>query len=102
MWGRVIKSNNIFNENNLDHRINSYSVKVNDITESSFSIIDAVEKLKLVNSRSEIKRLIKSNGIKVNDENYKDKKFSLSSYASKNEIKISVGKKKIGVIKIIK
>ena len=95
-------SNNIFNENNLDHRIKSYSVKANDISESLFSIIDAVEKLKLVNSRSEIKRLIKMNGIKVNDENYSKENFSLSDYALKNEIKIAVGKKKIGVIKITK
>ncbi len=95
-------SNNIFNENNLDDRINSYSVKANDIAESLFSIIDAVEKLKLVNSRSEIKRLIKMNGIKVNDENYSKENFSLSDYTLKNEIKIAVGKKKIGVIKITK
>ena len=95
-------SNNIFNENNLDHRIKSYSVKANDISESLFSIIDAVEKLKLVKSRSEIKRLIKMNGIKVNDENYSKENFSLSDYALKNEIKIAVGKKKIGVIKITK
>ena len=67
----------------------------------SFSIIDAIEKLELVGSRSEIKRLIKSNGIKVNDNNYSDDNFSLSQYASTKEIKISIGKKKIGIIKIL-
>ena len=30
----------------------------------NFTILDAIEKLKLVKSRSEIKRLIKSDGIK--------------------------------------
>jgi tyrosyl-tRNA synthetase len=94
-------SNNIFGNNSLDDRINSFSVSSKEILNSSFSLLDAVEKLQLVKSRSETKRLIKFNGIKVNDENYNSGDFSLSSYASKNEIKVSVGKKKIGIIKII-
>jgi len=93
-------STNIFAKNTLDDRINSFRVESKKILESSFSIVDAVEKLELVNSRSEIKRLIKSNGIKVNDKNYNESDFSLSKYASETEIKISVGKKKIGIIKI--
>ena len=94
-------SNNLFDNNKLDDRIASYSVKSIEILESKFSIIDAVEKLKLVKSRSEIKRLIKSKGIKVNNENYNIDSLSLSSFVNSNEIKIAVGKKKIGVIKII-
>ena len=34
--------------------------------------MDAIEKLNLVESRSEIKRLIKSNGVKVNDTIYNE------------------------------
>jgi len=94
-------SNNIFANKILDDRINSFSVSSKEILISSFSLLDAVEKLQLVKSRSEAKRLIKSNGIKVNDENFNNSDFSLSSYISKKEIKISVGKKKIGIIKII-
>ena len=94
-------SNNVFANNTLDDRINSFCVSSKEILISSFSLLDAVEKLQLVKSRSETKRLIKSNGIKVNDENYNNSDFSLSSYISKNEIKISVGRKKIGIIKII-
>ena len=94
-------SYNIFTNNTLDDRINSFRVSSKEIRISSFSLLDAVEKLQLVKSRSEAKRLIKSNGIKVNDENYNNSDFSLSSYISKNEIKISVGRKKIGIIKII-
>ena len=94
-------SNNVFANNTLDDRINSFCVSSKEILISSFSLLDAVEKLQLVKSRSETKRLIKSNGIKVNDENYNNSDFSLSSYISKKEIKISVGKKKIGIIKII-
>ena len=95
-------STNIFAKKTLDDRVTSFSVESKKILESSFSIVDAVEKLELVNSRSEIKRLIKSDGIKVNDKNYNESDFSLSKYASETEIKISVGKKKIGIIKILK
>ena len=68
---------------------------------SKFTLIDAIEKLNLIKSRSETKRLVKSNGIKINDEKLLYNNFSLSPYAKKNEIKITVGKKKIGIIKII-
>jgi len=54
-----------------------------------------------VKSRSEIKRLIKSNGIKINDELYENKNLSLKKYSNLNEIKITIGKKKIGILKII-
>ena len=92
---------NIFIEKLIDERMVSYSVNIKDILDSSFTIIDAIEKLELVNSRSEIKRLLKSNGIKVNDENYSLDNFSLSNYTKKNKIKLSVGRKKVGLINII-
>ncbi len=95
-------SNNIFKSNVLDSRIKSYSVNYKNIKNKTFTIIDAIEKLELVKSRSEIKRLIKSNGVKINDKNYINDDFSISSYLSSDNIKISVGKKKIGVIKIDK
>jgi len=93
-------STNIFVKATLDDRIKSHSVKLKEIKDSSFSIIDAVERLELAKTRSETKRLIDSNGIKVNDKTYKEINFSLSNYASSNEIKISIGKKRIGIIKI--
>ena len=66
----------------------------------NFSLLDAIENLNLVKSRSEIKRLIKSNGVKVNDSLYNDNNFSLKKFSDLNEIKITIGKKKIGIIKI--
>ncbi len=95
-------STNIFLNNHNDNRINSLEIESNKMKDSSFSILDAVEKLNLVKSRSEIKRLIKSKGIKVDNENYTRSDFSLSQYSSKNEIRISVGKKNFGIIKIYK
>ena len=94
-------ANNLFNTKVIDHRVNSYKVSSQDLLNSSFSIIDAINKLELVSSRSEIKRLLRSNGVKVNDVNYRKNNFSLSEYYKDKEIKVSVGKKKIGVIKII-
>ena len=95
-------STNIFLNNKNDSRINSFEIESNKIKDSSFSILDAIEKLNLVKSRSEIKRLIKSKGIKIDNENYDRSDFSLSKYFSKNEIKVSVGKKNFGIIKISK
>ena len=93
-------ANNIFKSNISDSRINNFKVRVKNIKDNSFSIIDAIEKLKLVNSRSEIKRLIKSKGIKINDVIYDEEDFSLDKYVSFKEIKIRVGKKKIGILKL--
>ena len=59
-------------------------------------------KLNLVKSRSEIKRLIKAQAIKVNETIYNQESFDLSQYKENKEIKISVGKKKIGFITFIK
>ena len=94
-------ANNIFKSNISDSRINNFKVDAKFIIDNSFSIIDAIEKLSLVSSRSEIKRLIKSKGIKINDVIYDNQDFSLDKYASFKEIKISVGKKKIGILKFI-
>tara|TARA_Y100001970_G_C14256105_1_gene875498 strand:- start:4790 stop:6034 length:1245 start_codon:yes stop_codon:yes gene_type:complete len=94
-------SNNVFNKNKIDNRINSISKSLNDIENNSINILDAIELLNLSKSRSDTKRLIKSGGIKINDEIYKNHDFSLKSFVKNNsELKISVGKKKIGVIKI--
>ena len=94
-------ANNTFNSNIIDQRLPNISQKILDIQNESFTILDAIEKLKLVKSRSEIKRLIKSNGIKINDQLYQNSDLSLKQYSEFKEIKISVGKKKVGILKII-
>ena len=94
-------ANNTFNSNIIDQRLPNISQKKFEINNNIFTILDAIEKLNLVNSRSEMKRLIKSNGIKVNDKLYKNSDLSLKEYVNSKEIKITVGKKKIGILKII-
>ncbi len=95
-------ANNLFKSKITDSRVNNYTIKVNNIKNNLFNIIDAVEKLDLVKSRSETKRLIKANAIKINDTTYNRNDFSLFEFIKLREIKISVGKKKIGVLKILK
>ena len=93
-------SKNVFQSNIIDNRLVSVNIEYSEIKNNNFSILDAIEQLKLVKSRSEIKRLIKSNGIKVNDKNYDRVDYNLSEFINLDQIKISVGKKKIGFIKI--
>ena len=95
-------SKNIFTNNFLDQRIKTFTINDKEILDSSFNIIDTIEKLELVKTRSEIKRLINSKGIKVNDNLYINKDYSLKNFISEKELKISVGKKKIGILKINK
>lgn len=94
-------ADNIFNSNINDARLPNISEKKLNLQDDIFTILDAIEKLELVKSRSEIKRLIKSDGIRVNDELYRNSNFSLREYAMLKEIKISIGKKKIGILKIL-
>ena len=94
-------ADNTFSSKIVDQRLPNISQNEKDIKNNNFTILDAIEKLKLANSRSEVKRLIKSDGIKVNDKLYKNNDLSLSEFATHKEIKIAVGKKKIGILKII-
>ena len=94
-------ADNTFNSKIVDERLPNISHNETDIKNNNFTILDAIEKLKFANSRSEVKRLIKSDGIKVNDKLYKNTDLSLREYSTFKEIKIAVGKKKIGILKII-
>ncbi len=93
-------SNNVFNSNIMDDRLPNISQEKSNLKNDEFTILDAIEKLGLVKSRSEIKRLIKSDGVRVNDKLYKNKSMSLEEYSNLQVIKLSVGKKKIGILKL--
>jgi tyrosyl-tRNA synthetase len=93
-------ANNIFNKKTIDDRIPSFEIKTIEIKKNNFSVLDAIEKLNLSKSRGETKRLIKSKGIKINDKVFTNEDFSLEAYSTFSEIKINVGKKNIGVLKI--
>jgi len=93
-------ANNIFNKKKIDERVATLEINSTKIEKNKFTILDAIEKLNLTKSRSDTKRLIKSKGIKINDKIYNSEDLSLQSYSKLPSIKISIGKKNIGVLKI--
>ena len=94
-------SNNIFNSKIVDERLPNISQDKSSLKNENYTILDAIEELNLVKSRSEIKRLIKSDGVRVNDELYKNSNLSLKEFSNLKKIKITIGKKKIGILKVI-
>ena len=71
------------------------SVKLNkNLLNDDINIIDLMIFSKLQNSKSEIRRLIKGNAIKLNDKIVNDEKFILSDDLFNNGyVKLSIGKK---------
>ncbi|MDB3905816.1 tyrosine--tRNA ligase, partial [Alphaproteobacteria bacterium] len=95
-------AHNIFNKKQIDDRVATLEISSAQMKKNKFTILDAIEKLNLTKSRSETKRLIKSKGIKINDEIYNSKDLTFDPYLKFPNIKISVGKKNIGILKIKK
>lgn len=95
-------ANNIFNNNKIDDRLTTFTISLHEMEKTNFNILDALEKLDLSKSRSDTKRLIRSKGIKINDEIYSSTNFSLEKFYNQSELKIIVGKKNIGILKINK
>ena len=63
--------------------------------DNQLNIIDLIVMSKLENSKSEIRRLIKGNGVKINNQTISDEKMLISITLFKdNLIKLSLGKKK--------
>ena len=82
-----------FSENSLGSALPSISIDKNQL--NNLTIIDLVILSKLENSKSEIRRLIKGNGVKINNKTINDEKLILSEkFFQKNIIKLSLGKKR--------
>ncbi|MDA7713315.1 tyrosine--tRNA ligase [Candidatus Pelagibacter sp.] len=63
--------------------------------DDQLNIIDLIVMAKLENSKSEIRRLIKGNGVKINNQTISDEKMFITKTLFKdNFIKLSLGKKK--------
>ena len=69
---------------------------------NGINIIDLVTSTNLSNSKSEVRRMIKNKGIKVNNEIVENDKFniSLNNFSQENLLKLSHGKKNHVIIKI--
>ena len=83
-----------FSENSSGSNLPSIKIK-EDIIKKNLNIIDLVVLSKLENSKSEIRRLIAGNAIKINNEIINDEKFLINnSLFNDNYLKLSIGKKR--------
>ena len=83
-----------FSDNSSGSNLPSIQIK-EDVLNNNLNIIDLVIISKLENSKSEIRRLIKGNAIKINNEIIKDDKFNIQINLFKNNfLKLSIGKKR--------
>jgi len=70
---------------------------------SAINIVELVVMSNLLNSKSEVRRMIKNNGIKINNNNVENDQLniSLNDFNNQNFLKLSCGKKNHVIIKII-
>ena len=89
-----------FSGKSLGSNLPSITIKSKDI-DKQISLIDLVILSKLENSKSEIRRLIKGNAIKINDKIIFDEKLIIKNELfNENYLKLSIGKKRHIKIKI--
>ena len=83
-----------FSENSIGSELPSVSIN-KDQLEKGLNIVDLIILSKLENSKSEIRRLIKGNGVKINNQSIADEKLIITQDLFKdNNIKLSLGKKR--------
>ena len=83
-----------FSENSLGDNLPTTQIN-KKMLDDNISILDLVILSKLESSKSEIRRLIKGNGIKINSQAISDEKFLITESLFKGSlIKLSLGKKK--------
>mgnify|MGYP000031563319 FL=1 len=83
-----------FSGNTLGSNLPKVNIQSNKI-EEKINIVDLVLLSKLENSKSEIRRLIKGNAVKINDDVISDEKFEINKNLFKdNYLKLSLGKKR--------
>jgi len=82
-----------FSENSLGSALPSISINKNQL--NNLDIVDLVILSKLENSKSEIRRLIKGNGVKINNKTINDEKLIVNKKLfQENTMKLSLGKKR--------
>ena len=82
-----------FVDNTLGENLPSINV---NLSKKNISLLDLLVLTKLENSKSEIRRLIKSNAIKLNNQVIADEKFLITEklFNNNKSFKLSIGKKK--------
>ena len=83
-----------FSENSLGAELPSVSVSKNQL-DKGLNIVDLIILSKLENSKSEIRRLIKGNGVKINNELIINEQLIITKDLFKaNNFRLSLGKKR--------
>ena len=89
-----------FEDNSMGSDLPSISISEKKLMEK-MSIIDLIILSKLENSKSEVRRLIKGSGIRINNQVINDEKFIVTKDLFQNNlIKLSLGKKKHVKVKL--
>ena len=93
---------NTFEKKSIGEDLPSVKIKKEEII-NGINIIDLVISSNLLSSKSEVRRMIKNKGIKINNEPVENEKYkvSLSNFNQKNFLKLSHGKKNHVIFKII-
>jgi len=91
-----------FGDKSIGKKLPTIIIKKNEIT-NGVSIFDLVLQTKLASSKNEIRRMIKNNGLKINNEVITDetKIINQDSFNQDNIMKVSHGKKQHVIVKII-
>jgi len=91
-----------FEDKSVGKDLPTTEIKKNQIT-NGINILDLVLLTKLGNSKGEVRRMIKNNGLKINNETINDenKIFYEENFNKKNGMKVSHGKKQHVIVKII-
>ena len=83
-----------FSENSSGSNLPSFKIQKSTL-DNKMNIIDLIILSGLENSKSEVRRLISGNAIKINNEIVKDQNFQINQGLLKNNfIKLSIGKKR--------
>ena len=93
---------NTFEKKSIGEDLPSVKIKKEEII-NGINIIDLVISSNLLSSKSEVRRMIKNKGIKINNEPVENEKYmvSLNNFNQKNFLKLSHGKKNHVIFKII-
>jgi len=91
-----------FGDKSIGKNLPTIKIKRNIIT-MGINILDLVLQTKLANSKGEIRRMIKNNGLKINNEVVTDetKKIDQNNFDQNNNMKVSHGKKQHVIVKVI-
>ena len=83
-----------FSENSLGSELPSVVISKNQL-DKGLNIVDLIVLAKLETSKSEVRRLIKGNGVKINNQSITDEKLIITQGLFKNNnMKLSLGKKR--------